>query len=82
MGAMSPDNVHETGVSPDGQSRPPIVSAEAEQVERTRRETWSRARSEGFVPYRLLFRMLRAEIRLLSDGDRGFGPLQSWRAGD
>jgi hypothetical protein len=31
---------------------PPIVAAEAEQVERTRRRTWSRARSEVFVPYR------------------------------
>jgi hypothetical protein len=29
----------------------PIVAAVAEQVERTRRKTWSRARSEGFVPY-------------------------------
>jgi hypothetical protein len=33
------------------------------------------AQSEVFVPYRLLFRMPRAVIRLLSDGDRGFGPL-------
>ena len=32
---------------------PPIVAAEAEQVERTLRKTWSRARSEVFVPYRL-----------------------------
>ena len=30
-----------------------MVAAEAEQVERTRRETWSRARSEVFVPYTL-----------------------------
>jgi len=30
----------------------PIVAAEAEQVERTRSKTWSRARSEVFVPYR------------------------------
>jgi hypothetical protein len=29
---------------------PQIVAAEAEQVERTRRKTWSRARSEVFVP--------------------------------
>ena len=29
----------------------PIAAAEAEQVERTRRKTWSRARSEVFVPY-------------------------------
>jgi hypothetical protein len=29
----------------------PIVAAEAEQVERTRRKTWSRARSEVFVPF-------------------------------
>ena len=30
----------------------PIVAAEAEQVERTRSKTWSRARSEVLVPYR------------------------------
>jgi hypothetical protein len=30
-----------------------MVAAEAEQVERTRRKTWSRARSEVFVPYRV-----------------------------
>jgi hypothetical protein len=33
---------------PMDSSDPPIVAAEAEQVERTRRETWSRARSERF----------------------------------
>jgi hypothetical protein len=49
---LSPDNVHETGVSPGGQSRFPVVAADAEQVERTRRKTCSRARSEVFVPYR------------------------------
>ncbi len=54
-GPVSPDNVHETGVSPGGQSGSPIVAAEAEQVERTRRKTWSRARSEVFVPYSLHF---------------------------
>jgi hypothetical protein len=31
--------------------RIPIVAADAEQVEQTRRETWSRARSEVFVPF-------------------------------
>jgi hypothetical protein len=31
---VSPDNVHETGVWPGGQSGSPIVAAEAEQVER------------------------------------------------
>ncbi len=30
---------------------PPIVAAEVEQVERTRRRTWSRARSEVSVPF-------------------------------
>jgi hypothetical protein len=30
---VSPDNVHETGVSLDGQSGSPIVAAEAQQVE-------------------------------------------------
>jgi len=29
----------------------PLVVAEAEQVERTRTKTWSRGRSEVFVPY-------------------------------
>jgi len=37
---------------PVGQSGSPIVAAEAEQVERTRRETWSRALSEVLVPFR------------------------------
>jgi hypothetical protein len=45
-GPVSPDNVQETGVSPGGQSGSPIVAAEAEGVERTRRKTWSPARSE------------------------------------
>jgi hypothetical protein len=39
-------NVHETGVSPGGQSGSAIVAAEAQQVERTRRKTCSRAESE------------------------------------
>jgi hypothetical protein len=30
----------------------PVVAAEAEQGERNRRKTWSRARSEVFVPYK------------------------------
>jgi hypothetical protein len=50
--AFSPDNVHQTGVSPGGQSGSAIVAAEAEYVERTQGKTWSRARSEVFVPYR------------------------------
>ena len=50
-GPVSPDNVHETGVSLDGQSTSPIVAAQAQQVEPTRTKTWSRARSEVFVPY-------------------------------
>jgi hypothetical protein len=50
-GLPSPrDNVHETGVSPGGQSRSPIVAAEARQVEPTRTKTWSRARSEVLCP--------------------------------
>jgi hypothetical protein len=43
--SFSPDNVHETGVSPGGRS------GSGEEVERTRRKTWSRARSDAFVPY-------------------------------
>jgi len=42
-GAVSPDNVHETGFSPGGQSGSPIVAADPDQVERTRRKTWSPA---------------------------------------
>jgi SAM-dependent methyltransferase len=38
---------------PIGESGSTIVAAEAEQVERTRRKNWSRARSEVFVPHRL-----------------------------
>ncbi len=34
------------------------MAAEAEQVERTRRKTWSRAQSEVFVPYRAKRRSL------------------------
>ncbi|SRR6266545_1699931 len=52
MRAVSPHNVQETGISPGTRSGSPIVAAEAEQVERTRRKTWSPARSEVFVPYR------------------------------
>jgi hypothetical protein len=36
--AFSPDNVHETGVSPGGRSGSSIVGAEVEQVERTRKK--------------------------------------------
>jgi len=50
MGPVWPDNVHETGVLPIGQSGFPVVATDAEQVVRTRRKTWSRARSEVFVP--------------------------------
>jgi hypothetical protein len=50
-GPVSPDNVHETGVSPGGQSGSPIVAAEVEQVERHRRKTWSQAESGDSVPF-------------------------------
>jgi hypothetical protein len=50
--SFSPDNVHETRVWPGGRSGSPIVAAEAQQVEPTRTKTWSRARSEVFVPYK------------------------------
>jgi len=49
-GAVWPDNVHETGVWPIGQCGFPVVTAEPEQVERTRRKTWSRGRSEFLYP--------------------------------
>ena len=48
----------------------------------TPRSPWS-SQTRGSSPksgptgsWRLLFRMPRAVIRLLSEGDRGFGPLQ------
>jgi hypothetical protein len=51
-GPMSPDNVYETGVSPRGRmgsrSWAPGPSRSSELEEKT----WSRARSEFFVPYR------------------------------
>jgi len=50
---VSPENVHETGVAHGGQSGSLIVAAEAEQVERTRKKSWSRARSGVLVPYRI-----------------------------
>ena len=46
MGPVSPDNVEKTGVW----SGSPIVAAEAEQVERTRRKTWSRADPRFLCP--------------------------------
>jgi ADP-ribose pyrophosphatase YjhB (NUDIX family) len=60
MGSGVADNVHETGVSPRGQSRSPIVAAEAQQGEPTRTKTWSRVRSEVFVPYRRIMQVRRA----------------------
>jgi hypothetical protein len=48
--SFSPDNVQETGVSPGGRSRFPIVAAEAEQVERTRRKTWTGADPRFLCP--------------------------------
>src|SRR6266511_3638848 len=50
MAAGVARHVHETGVSPGGQSGSLIVAPEAEKVERTRRKTWSRARSEALCP--------------------------------
>ena len=49
-GPVWPDNVEKTGVSPGGQSGSPTVTAEAEQVERTRGKTWSRVRSRFLCP--------------------------------
>jgi hypothetical protein len=48
--SFSPDNVEKTGVSPGGQSGSPTVTAEADQVERTRGKTWSRVRSRFLCP--------------------------------
>jgi hypothetical protein len=54
-GPVSPENAEKTGVWSVGQPGFPVVAAEAVQVERTRRKTWSRARSEVSVPYSLRF---------------------------
>ena len=52
-GPVSPDNVHETGVSPGGRFGSPIVAAEAEQVERkSKKDLVTGPRSEVFVPFR------------------------------
>src|SRR4029453_19569963 len=52
LGLVWPDNVEKTGVRSIGQPGFPVVASVPEQVERTRRKTWSRGRSEVFVPYR------------------------------
>jgi hypothetical protein len=52
-GSVWLSKVHETGVSAGGRSGSPYVAAEAEKVERTRRKTSSRARSEVSVPHTL-----------------------------
>jgi hypothetical protein len=44
--SFSPDNVHETGVSLQRTLRITVVAAEAKQVERSRRNTCTRAESE------------------------------------
>jgi hypothetical protein len=51
-GPVSPDNVHETGVSLDGQSGSPTVAAEAQQVEQLEEDLVMGPRSEVFVPFR------------------------------
>jgi hypothetical protein len=39
----------------------PVVAAEAEQVERTRRKTWSQAESRVSVPFTLAIEWLEAD---------------------
>jgi hypothetical protein len=53
MGPVSPDNVQETGVSPDERSRSPIVAGERSRSSELEERTWSRPRSDVFVPYSL-----------------------------
>src|SRR6266540_5793097 len=53
-GSVWPNNVEKTGVWSIGQPGFLVVAAEAEQVERTRRKTWSRAESEFLCPSRRL----------------------------
>ena len=49
MGLVWPDNVHETGVSPDERSRSPIVAGERSRSRELEEEIWSRARSKDLV---------------------------------
>ena len=49
-GPVSPDNVHETGVSPQWTFRISVETAEAQLVERTRGKTLSRPGSELLCP--------------------------------
>jgi hypothetical protein len=52
--SFSPDNVHETGVSPGGRSGSPSTPPRPKRVERTRRETWSRGPIRpSLCPYRV-----------------------------
>jgi hypothetical protein len=68
-GPVSPENIHESGASPGGQSGSPIVAAEAQQVERTRRKTWSRLPIRGFCALQAPFeQMLPRAISRVLDG--------------
>jgi hypothetical protein len=49
--SFSPDNVHETGVSPGGRYRSPIVAPEAEQGRENSEEDQVTGPIEVFVPY-------------------------------
>jgi hypothetical protein len=70
---------------PVGRCGSPIVAAEAEQVERTRRKTWSRVRSEVYVPYRPASGVKRAPTRRPATGMvvgvAGTGDLRPWGVG-
>jgi len=59
-----PDNVHETGVWSGGQSGFPILAAEAEQVERTRRKDLVTGRIRVSVPFTPVG---VSEVRVLAD---------------
>jgi hypothetical protein len=65
------------------------VAAEAEQVERTRRKTWSRARSEVSVPFTVFHPVVVAEHPTtvartlgLRAAAGGAAPQPCWSGGD
>jgi hypothetical protein len=59
------------GVWSVGQPSIPIVAAEAEQVERTRRKTWSRTPIRVFIPLQDLETVvLRHQLKVLRRGGR------------
>jgi hypothetical protein len=82
---VSPDNVHETGVSLDGQSGSPIVAAEGGAGRANSKKDLVTARSEVVVPYRRVQRACSLGSEVECGGLRsrpGTGPKRSSICGD